>query len=76
AGRVLSRTAAGQQISAQRFAESMGEVLLSSRNYRELVDEAPDAYKDIDLVVETLVASGLARPVARLRPLAVIKGKD
>ncbi|MGQ9557740.1 MAG: RtcB family protein [Desulfurispora sp.] len=76
AGRVLSRTAAGQQISARRFAESMGDVLVNSRNYRELVDEAPDAYKDIDQVVETLVAGGLARAVAHLRPLAVIKGKD
>ncbi|MHB8986785.1 MAG: RtcB family protein, partial [Eubacteriales bacterium] len=39
-------------------------------------DEAPGAYKDIDEVVETLAAVRMTRKVARLRPLAVIKGKD
>jgi len=42
----------------------------------ELLDEAPGAYKDIDEVVDTLAAIGKTRKVARLRPLAVIKGKD
>ena len=39
-----------------------------------LAEEAPSAYKDVDAVVETVVAAGIARKVARLRPLAVIKG--
>jgi tRNA-splicing ligase RtcB len=37
-------------------------------------EEAPSAYKDVDVVVETVVAAGIARKVARLRPLAVVKG--
>jgi tRNA-splicing ligase RtcB len=37
-------------------------------------EEAPSAYKDVDEVVETVVAAGIARKVARLRPLAVVKG--
>ena len=37
-------------------------------------EEAPDAYKDVDLVVETVVGAGLAKVVARLVPLAVLKG--
>jgi tRNA-splicing ligase RtcB len=39
-----------------------------------LAEEAPSAYKDVEAVVETVVAAGIARKVARLRPLAVVKG--
>ncbi|HOV80890.1 MAG TPA: RtcB family protein [Bacillota bacterium] len=76
AGRTLSRTAAVKEISREQFEASMGNVMYNTRNYRELLDEAPGAYKDIDQVVETLAAIGMTRKVARLRPLAVIKGKD
>lgn len=75
-GRTLSRTAAMKEISREQFEASMGGVLYNNRNYKDLLDEAPGAYKDIDQVVETLAAIGLVRKVARLRPLAVIKGKD
>ncbi|MFZ5650540.1 MAG: RtcB family protein [Bacillota bacterium] len=76
AGRVLSRTAATKEISKEQFDSSMGGVLYNSRNYRDLLDEAPSAYKDIDKVVETLAATGMTKKVAKMRPLAVIKGKD
>ncbi|MCL6638111.1 MAG: RtcB family protein [Firmicutes bacterium] len=76
AGRVLSRTAASKEISKEQFESSMGGVLYNARNFKEILDEAPGAYKDIDEVVETLAAIGMTRKVARLRPLAVIKGKD
>ena len=76
AGRILSRTAAVKEISKEQFERSMSGVLYNSRNYKELLDEAPGAYKDIDQVVETLAAVGMTRKVARLVPLAVIKGKD
>jgi len=39
-----------------------------------LAEEAPSAYKDVDAVVETVSAAGIAKKVARLRPVAVIKG--
>jgi tRNA-splicing ligase RtcB len=39
-----------------------------------LAEEAPDAYKDIDAVVQVVDGAGLARRVARLRPLGVMKG--
>jgi tRNA-splicing ligase RtcB len=39
-----------------------------------LAEEAPKAYKDVDAVVETVVGAGIARQVARLVPLVVIKG--
>ena len=39
-----------------------------------LAEEAPSASKDVDAVVDTVIAAGIARKVARLRPLAVVKG--
>ena len=39
-----------------------------------LAEEAPSAYKDADMVVETVSDAGIAKKVARLRPVAVIKG--
>jgi uroporphyrinogen decarboxylase len=39
-----------------------------------LAEEAPQAYKDVDAVVETVVGAGIARKVARLKPVAVVKG--
>jgi tRNA-splicing ligase RtcB len=39
-----------------------------------LAEEAPEAYKDIDAVVQVVDGAGLARKVAKLRPLAVMKG--
>jgi tRNA-splicing ligase RtcB len=76
AGRILSRSAAVRTITREQFEHSMGSVIYNTRNFKEIVDEAPQAYKDIDQVVDTLTAIGLTRKVARLRPLGVIKGKD
>ena len=39
-----------------------------------LAEEAPSAYKDVDMVVETVSQAGIAQKVARLKPVAVIKG--
>jgi tRNA-splicing ligase RtcB len=39
-----------------------------------LAEEAPQAYKDVDEVVQAVVGADIARKVARLRPVAVIKG--
>ncbi len=76
AGRVLSRTAAKREVTVQQLKERMADIQLSGTNYRAYLDEAPQAYKNIDLVVETLTEIGLSSKVARLRPLAVIKGED
>ncbi len=75
AGRLLSRTAARKQITVEALKEKLGRVIVSGRSYRAYLDEAPQAYKNIDQVVETLVEIGLSRKVARLRPLAVLKGE-
>lgn len=39
-----------------------------------LAEEAPSAYKDVDMIVETVTDAGIAKKVARLKPVAVIKG--
>ncbi len=76
AGRVLSRRSARREISPERFKNSMEGILLSGGSHRAFLDEAPQAYKDIEAVIDTLVEIGFTRKVARLQPLAVIKGND
>jgi len=75
AGRILSRTAARREISVEQLKEKLGGVLVSGRNYKAYLDEAPQAYKNIEQVVDTFTEIGLSRKVARLAPIAVIKGE-
>ncbi len=85
AGRRMSRTAASgvgrrgktvmaAAISDLEFRQSMQGVYLLCEDRRSIKEEAPAAYKDIDQVVETVAGAGLARIVARMKPLAVLKG--
>jgi len=76
AGRVLSRKAAKREISVDELKEKLAEVMVSGRSYKKYLDEAPQAYKDVEMVVDTFTEIGLSRKVARLLPLAVIKGED
>jgi tRNA-splicing ligase RtcB len=73
AGRRMSRGEAKRVIHKEAFEEKMGSVLYN-KPFQVIADEAPQAYKDIDLVIATLVEAGLSKQVCRLRPLAVIKG--
>ncbi len=76
AGRLLSRTAARKGRDAreeQRKLESRG-ILVRSETRDGILEELPEAYKNVDEVIEVVHAAGLARKVARLRPMAVIKG--
>lgn len=86
AGRAMSRTeasgrsrrgkqrAGGAAISDRDFQRAMAGIILICDDRRRIKEEAPQAYKDIDLVMETVVGAGLARRVAQMRPLAVMKG--
>jgi tRNA-splicing ligase RtcB (3'-phosphate/5'-hydroxy nucleic acid ligase) len=49
-------------------------ILIRGTSDRGLVEEKPEAYKDIDAVAEASHHAGLARKVARLVPLGVVKG--
>jgi tRNA-splicing ligase RtcB len=76
AGRAMSRGAAkrtrpGHEV--RRELEAQG-IVIRCPSSGELAEEAPYAYKDVDRVVDVVHRAGLARKVARLRPLGVIKG--
>lgn len=74
AGRILSRTKAKKTITKEEFEKSMGDVLYNARDFRQIADEAPLAYKNIFDVVDTLIESNLAKKIIKLKPLAVVKG--
>ena len=86
AGRCMSRTAARGKvtrkgkvlrpgkISDQEFRDSMAGIKLICANRHMIKEEAPQAYKDIDHVIRIVVGAGLAEVVAKMRPLAVLKG--
>jgi tRNA-splicing ligase RtcB len=76
AGRVLSRGAAKRQVTGhllRKELEAHGITIRCPSN-AELAEEAPEAYKDIDRVVDVVAGAGLAKKVARLVPLGVVKG--
>jgi len=76
AGRTMSRARAKHEVRGdelRRALEARG-IHVRAGSLPGLAEEAPAAYKDVDAVVETVVAAGIARKVARLRPVAVIKG--
>jgi tRNA-splicing ligase RtcB (3'-phosphate/5'-hydroxy nucleic acid ligase) len=76
AGRVMSRTAAVKHAQGRRIDEELAArgVIARARSWKGLAEEQPDAYKDVDLVVEVVHRAGLAKKVARMRPIGVIKG--
>ena len=76
AGRRLSRSAARRDVDSQQLRQSLLDkgIHIHARTPNVLSEEAPEAYKDVDDVIRLTAGANLARPVARMRPLAVIKG--
>ena len=77
AGRVMSRHAALKaDPSAPELRRELAAagVAVRGASNRGLVEEAPAAYKDVDEVVRVCEEAGLARLVARLHPVGVVKG--
>ncbi|MGB5781113.1 MAG: RtcB family protein [Eudoraea sp.] len=76
AGRRLSRTAAKKQVNAPVLKENLKEkgIFVEAGSFKGIAEEAPIAYKDVNMVVETVCNSGIARKVAKLRPVVVVKG--
>ncbi len=76
AGRALSRHAALKQWSGRKIIDDLAAqgILIRSPSTRGVAEEAPGAYKDVGAVVTAAEQAGLARRVARLRPLICIKG--
>jgi len=76
AGRWMSRAAAVRKYSPSYVKEMLERrgVYVRAATMRELAEETPDAYKNVDKVVEVATRAGIVRPVVRLVSLAVIKG--
>ncbi len=76
AGRAMSRTAAKKGRDARAETKKLEDqgIILRAETRDGILEEVPEAYKDIDAVVDVVHNAGLARKVARLRPIGVIKG--
>lgn len=76
AGRVMSRSKAKKTVWGEDLRKSLQSsgIQVRAGSMAGLAEEAPQAYKDVDDVVSTVAGAGIARKVARLVPVAVIKG--
>ncbi len=76
AGRAMSRTQARKQVRGDVLEHELNQqgILIRAGSLRGLAEEAPFAYKEVEAVIEAVEGAGIARAVARLEPLAVIKG--
>ncbi len=77
AGRTMSRHAAMRAVSGQEVVRQLEQkgIIVKCRSLRGIAEEAPLAYKNIDEVVDVVHNAGLSKKVAKLVPLAVIKGE-
>lgn len=76
AGRVKSRTAATRTINAESLLKELASkgIMVRASGRGTLVEEAPQAYKDVNDVVNVVHNAGIAKRVCRMRPLTVVKG--
>jgi tRNA-splicing ligase RtcB len=76
AGRLMSRTAAKKGRDANEVKKELEAhgIIVRSETKDGILEEIPEAYKNVDEVIEVVASAGLARKVARLRPMGVIKG--
>jgi tRNA-splicing ligase RtcB len=76
AGRAMSRTQALKRWSGKQLVQELEArgIFVRSPSLRGVAEEAPLAYKDVNEVVLATEKAGLARRVARLLPMVVVKG--
>jgi tRNA-splicing ligase RtcB len=76
AGRVMSRHEAKRRARGRSIVDELKKqgILIRADGMATIVEEMPEAYKDVSLVVEAVHAAGIGKMVARLKPLCVIKG--
>ena len=72
----MSRTAAVKDAAGRRIDKELEArgVIARAQSRKGLAEEQPNAYKNVDDVVEVVHQAGLSRKVARMRPIGVIKG--
>ena len=76
AGRQMSRTKAVAAAQGRRIDKELAArgIIARAQSWKGLAEEQPDAYKDVNVVVDVVHRAGLSKKVARLRPIGVIKG--
>ncbi len=76
AGRVMSRSAALREEEANNIINRLAKsgIKLKAESKKTIVEESPDAYKDVQDVVDVLHEEGISTKVVKLRPIAVMKG--
>jgi tRNA-splicing ligase RtcB len=76
AGRAMSRHQATKKWHGRTLVDELASrgIIIKSPSMRGVAEEAPGAYKDVSEVVDAADKAGLAKKVARLEPLIVIKG--
>jgi len=76
AGRRMSRRAAKRIVNAPVLKEQLAEqgIYVQAGSFKGIAEEAPIAYKDVNLVVQSIQDSGVAKMVAKLKPVGVVKG--
>jgi len=77
AGRTMSRKEAVRRVSGPEVVKNLEAkgIIVKCRSFRGIAEEAPLAYKNVDNVVDVVHNAGLSKKVAKLVPLAVIKGE-
>ncbi|WP_421902562.1 RtcB family protein [Maridesulfovibrio sp.] len=76
AGRVMSRAKARKSFKGNKIQKELGRrgITIRTGSFKGIAEEAPLAYKDVDMIIESTQAAGIADKVARLRPILCIKG--
>ncbi|RXZ79910.1 RtcB family protein [Paenibacillaceae bacterium] len=79
AGRARSRRATKEMVTVDQFQQSLqvgteDEILVNHRSLAAILDECPQAYKDVDQIIDSVAGAGLADVVAKCKPMAAIKG--
>jgi tRNA-splicing ligase RtcB len=76
AGRILSRIKAKKTVDGKKLRRQLEDqgIIVRCDSTVGLAEEAPEAYKDVEAVVQIVQQAGIAKPVAQLKPRIVIKG--
>ncbi|HOK29796.1 MAG: RtcB family protein [Dictyoglomi bacterium] len=76
AGRVMSRAGAKRSTTGREVLTELAEkgIMVKTDNIKGLAEEASEAYKDVERVIEIVEGSGISKRVARMKPMGVIKG--
>ena len=76
AGRVMSRSQAKKAATGRNVSQELEDkgIEVMARGRTTLEEEMPEAYKDVERVVDVMHAAGVSKKVVRLRPIGVIKG--